>query len=109
LAAAQAPGSPPEAPSFRIDGASGLMAPPLRLDRINSSQVLQQARQVLFAYLHGGGAAGEPCGVVLQAGGGRVVFDRPLLLPSEQFVPLELLRQRHSRPRQGRLRMPRLE
>lgn len=86
-----------------------MLTPPLRFERINSSEVLHRARQVLFAYLHGGGVAGEPCGVVLQANGGRVVFERPVLLPNEQFVPLELLRQRNPRPRHGRLRMPRLE
>jgi hypothetical protein len=32
-----------------------------------------------------------------------------VLLPDEQFVPLELLRSRASKQRSSRLRMPRLE
>jgi len=71
--------------------------------------VLHQARQVLFLYLHDCPAGPEPHGVVLQPHGGRVVFERPVLLPEEQFVPLELLRTRPTRQRPSRLRMPRLE
>jgi hypothetical protein len=43
-------------------------------------------------------------GVVLLGEGpqGRVVFDVPILLPEEQFVPMELLRPRPARSRSGR-------
>jgi hypothetical protein len=96
-------------PSFLIPGATASVSPSLRLDRINSSMVLRQARNVLFHYQHDCPAGPDPCGVVLQQAGGRVVFERPVLLPEEQFVPLELLRSRAGRQRPSRLRMPRLE
>ena len=43
-------------------------------------------------------------GIVLQgrSAQGRVVFETPVLLPDEQYVPLELIRSRHSRPRSSR-------
>jgi len=59
-----------------------------RLDRINSAALLRQARGVYFAYLSGAAAAGEPLGMVLSGAGGRVVFDLPVLLPDELFVPI---------------------
>ncbi|MEB3319741.1 MAG: hypothetical protein VKI63_02220 [Cyanobium sp.] len=96
-------------PSFLIQGGSASAPPALRLDRINSQEVLRQARSVLFHYQHDCPAGPEPCGVVLHQAGGRVVFERPVLLPDEQFVPLELLRSRASKQRSSRLRMPRLE
>jgi hypothetical protein len=86
-----------------------MSSPALRLDRINSRVVLQQARQVLFLYQHDCPGGPDPLGVVLQGSAGRVVFERPVLLPDEQFVPLELLRNRPSKQRPPRLRMPRLE
>lgn len=82
---------------------------PLRFDRINSQVVLRRARSVLSAYLEQCPGGAEPCGVVLGgAAGGRVVFESPVLLPKEQFVPLELVHGRFSRQRATRLRMPRL-
>ena len=67
----------------------------MRLDRINSAEVLGLARGVYFAYLSACSAGAEPLGVVLaEAGGGRVVFELPVLLPRDQFVPIEWLRSR---------------
>ncbi len=104
-------------PSFLIGPAN---APPepsapwpgsgLRLDRINSRQLLQAARQIYFRYLAGSGGR-EPLGVVMvgETDQGRVVFAVPVLLPEEQFVPLELMRNRGlGRPsRASRLQVPR--
>lgn len=47
----------------------------------------------MFAYLEEGGID-DPIGVVLTANQrqGRVVFELPVLLPEEQFVPLDLIR-----------------
>jgi hypothetical protein len=68
----------------------------LRLDRINSSVVLQLARQVYFRFLASGPGGIEPAGIVLKAAAteGRVVFEAPVLLPDEQFVPIDWLRNR---------------
>jgi len=100
---ARAPG-PRKAPSFEIRSASGSLngsAPiagfqGLRLDRINSSVVLQLARQVYFRFLSSGPGGLEPAGIVLKAAAteGRVVFEAPVLLPDEHFVPIDWLRNR---------------
>ena len=92
-------------PSFVIRGSSSPLATgaapyaggsPLRLDRINSAEVLGLARGVYFAYLSACSAGADPLGVVLAAaGGGRVVFEVPVLLPKEQFVPIDWLRSRN--------------
>jgi len=77
----------------------------LRLDRVNSRQLLACARQIYFRYLSGGHAVGEPVGVVMvgESIQGRVVFDPPVLLPEEQFVPIDLVRTRPGpRSRTGR-------
>jgi hypothetical protein len=77
----------------------------LRLDRINSRQLLHAARQIYFRHLTTGAVANEPLGVVLvgESSQGRVVFETPVLLPDEQFVPIDLVRTRPSpRPRGGR-------
>jgi len=77
----------------------------LRLDRIDSRVLLTAARRVLFAYLGDGGGADDPVGVVLTADQrqGRVVFELPVLLPNEQYVPLDLIRggERLSRGRRS--------
>lgn len=74
-----------------------------RLDRINSAALLRQARVIYFAYLSAAAAPGEPLGMVLSAEGGRVVFDLPVLLPDEVFVPIDWLRGRsQGRPRANR-------
>ena len=79
----------------------------MRLDQINSQQVFQQARAVVFHYQERCPNGADPCGVVLQANRGRVVFDTPVLLPDEQFIPMELLRGRPTARASSRLRMPR--
>jgi hypothetical protein len=88
-------------PSFEIRGASSPAPGPLRWDRINSGEVLRRARQVYFHYFEHCPGGSEPLGIVLQSttSHGRVVFDLPVLLPEEQFVPLEMIRGRGPRPR----------
>ena len=54
--------------------------------------MFHQARQALFQYLERCPGGSDPIGVVLQGERGRVVFEQPILLPDEQFVPIELLR-----------------
>jgi hypothetical protein len=74
-----------------------------RLDRVNSAELLRQAREVYFAYLSGGAAAADPLGIVVSnGGGGRVVFDLPVLLPEELFVPIDWLRSRGQGQGRGR-------
>ena len=94
-------------PSFLITAAPAAGPASLRLDRINSQQVFRRARQALFHYMERGPAGGDPIGVVLQGERGRVVFEPPILLPEEQFVPIDLLRGRPSTRAASRLRMPR--
>jgi hypothetical protein len=94
-------------PSFLIQGALDATPARLRLDRINSQQVFQLARRALFQYMERCPGGGDPIGVVLQGHRGRVVFDQPILLPDEQFVPIDLLRGRQSARTGNRLRMPR--
>jgi hypothetical protein len=91
-------------PSFRIEAAAAAapQAPALRLDRINSRDLLSTARQVYFAFLAAAATADDPLGVVVSGAGsasarGRVVFALPILLPHEEFVALELLRSRSAR------------
>ena len=102
-----APRADKGSPSFLIPGASGKAAPSLRLDRINSRQVIQAARRVLSQSLEEGTGGLDPSGVVLSRLHGRLVFDLPVLLPEEQFVPIELIRGRPSRSGPARLRLPR--
>ena len=83
---------------------------PLRLDRINSRELLGSARQVYHAFLSSGPAGVEPAGVVMmgESRQGRVVFDLPVLLPQEQFVPIDWLRARtQTRSRSSRGGTPR--
>jgi hypothetical protein len=100
-------GTVPIAPSFEIRGADATGSAAigaLRLDRINSADLLRRSRRIYFHFLESCPTAPEPMGVVLLAEGpqGRVVFEAPVLLPEEQFVPLELLRPRPGRGRGGR-------
>ena len=95
------------APSFLIPGASAKTAPALRLDQINSQLVIQVARRVLFQALDHAPAGADPFGVVLHGNQGRLVFDLPVLLPNEQFVPIDLIRGRVGRNGTSRLRLPR--
>lgn len=69
--------------------------------------MFQQARRSLFQYMERSPAGVDPVGVVLQGQRGRVVFDQPILLPDEQFVPIDLLLGRATTRPSGRLRMPR--
>lgn len=98
-------------PSFEIRGVGPCSAHALRLDRINSRDLIATARDVYFRWLSGVGSAPEPSGVVLtephSSSGdqqrGRVVFELPVLLPDERFIPLELLHTRSIlRSRAGR-------
>lgn len=85
-----------------IRGAGGQGASsPLRWDQINSQDVLRRARRIYLHYFEQGPGGITPIGIVLQGnnGQGRVVFEAPVLLPDEQFVPLELIRSRPGRPR----------
>ena len=100
-------------PSFTIAGAASSAAPVLRLDQIDSQQVLRAARHVLFQYQHQCPLGRDPFGVVLQGGvqgqpgqQGRVVFDTPILLPDEQFIAMEWILGRSKRGQGPRLRMP---
>lgn len=71
----------------------------LRLDRIDSRELLRDARLIYYRFLESGYGPGDPLGVVISAGdshAGRVVFEPPVLLPEECFVPLEWLRLRQS-------------
>lgn len=79
----------------------------MRLDQINSQLVIQAARRVLFQALDHAPADVDPFGVVLHGNQGRLVFHLPVLLPDEQFVPIDLIRGRLGRGGSGRLRLPR--
>ena len=105
-------------PSFEIRGAVGDPSTSLRLDRVNSRDLFAIARSVLFRHLQSWAEGPAPIGVVLPldtsnptcAARGRVVFALPVLLPEEQFVPLELLMPRSQRgatSRRGRLQITR--
>ncbi len=104
-------------PSFQIRGAGGDPIPSLRLDRVNSQELFATARSVVFRHMENCPDGPEPLGVVLMGGSergaptrGRVVFSVPVLLPDEQFVPLELLlarAQRFAGSRRGRLQVSR--
>lgn len=91
-------------PSFVIRGAAGQQQPSLRFDRIDSGRLISQARRIYLLHFEQGGSGAEPLGIVLHpgTGQGRVVFEVPVLLPDEQFVPLELLRGRLPRTRPAR-------
>jgi hypothetical protein len=94
-----------------IQGAVGSSVQPVtpqpRWDRINSAEVIAQARRIYFHFLECSPAHPDPLGVVItQAQGtqgqGRVVFELPVLLPEEHFIPLELVRGRSGRSRSSR-------
>lgn len=98
---------PRSRPSFVIEAAAaaGTEPPSLRLDRINSRDLLAAARRIYFEFLAAAASGDDPLGVVLSgvaAGQGRVVFSRPVLLPHEEFVAIELLRSRAGRQSGGR-------
>jgi len=98
--------NPPSSPSFEIRGAVGVSLASPRWDRINSAAVIAVARGVYFAYLQDSGGGLEPCGIVIGGSAGdqgRVVFETPVLLPGEQYLPIDLVRSRAT----GRNRAPR--
>lgn len=108
--------------SFVIAGAgagANRPDPSVRLDQIDSRSVIGRARVVYLQHMTRSPAAPEPLGVVLAdviAAGpsrrfvdpaavavqGRVVFECPVLLPSEIYVPLEWLKGRATRSRGSR-------
>lgn len=76
-----------------------------RWDRINSADVISRSRRIYYSYLENSGGGAEPLGIVItgpSGGQGRVVFDNPVLLPDEQFIPIELIRGRSGRGRGSR-------
>jgi len=92
-----------------IRGAVGSSVQPTagqpRWDRINSAVVIAQARRIYFHFLECSPSHHDPLGVVItqpHSGQGRVVFELPVLLPEEQFIPLELVRGRAGRSRSTR-------
>ncbi len=96
-------------PSFQINGAGASQSQQrrleLRLDQINSAQVIQQARLIYLQHLSLAGSTPLPCGVILQGSAGRVVFELPVLLPREQFIPRDwLLGRTNGNP--ARIRLP---
>jgi hypothetical protein len=81
-------------PSFSIDGAKGQWEPVMwRYPPEQLGKILQIARRLYLQYLERS-CIPEPLGVVIINGGesARLIFETPVLLPEEQFVPLELLR-----------------
>lgn len=67
------------------------------------------ARRIYHDYLASGCVCAEPIGIVIAATPsaqsvslGRAVFEPPVLLPGEQYIPLELVRPRTSRGRTPR-------
>ena len=93
-------------PSFAISGTAGAVVPgPAHWSPDQLSRMLHIGRQLYVAHLERFGLRPEPIGVVieLQNCSGRVVFDRPVLLPTEQFLDLDLVRPRaHGRNRSRR-------
>ncbi len=63
---------------------------------MNSGDLIRSARRIYANFVVTTLVSGRPTGVVLLADRrqGRVVFEQPVLLPDELFVPLELLRPR---------------
>ena len=97
--------NPPSSPSFEIRGAVGVSLSAPRWDRINSAALIAVARRIYFTYLQASGGAMEPCGIVIGSASGdpgRVVFEQPVLLPGEQYLPIDLVRSRPGRPRSPR-------
>jgi hypothetical protein len=91
---------------------TGATPPALRLDRINSGALIRTARSIYFRFLESSPATVDPVGVVMagESGQGRVVFDLPVLLSDEHFLPIELLRNRApSRGRVSRTPSPRAQ
>lgn len=68
----------------------------MRLDQVDGRSLILAARRIYADFLVAAMGSGKPTGVVLLADRrqGRVVFDPPVLLPDELFIPLEQLRAR---------------
>jgi hypothetical protein len=73
-----------------------------RWDQINSAEAIGRARRIYYAFLERCAGAGDPLGIVMAGAAGRVVFELPMLLPAEHFIPLELVRGRQGRSRPSR-------
>jgi hypothetical protein len=72
---------------------------------MNSAAVIAQARRIYFLFLERCSISQDPLGIVIShpdSGQGRVVFELPVLLPDEHFIPLDLLRGRTNRNRSPR-------
>ncbi len=84
-------------PSFRItSGSPARGGSGLRLDQVNSGDLIRSARRIYADFVVATLAMAKPTGVVLLADRrqGRVVFEQPVLLPDELFIPMDLLRPR---------------
>ena len=84
-------------PSFAIRGANGNVDPgPARWAPDLLSRMLHTGRRLYLQHLERNGGLPEPLGVVIEASGdqGRLIFEAPVLLPDEQFLPLDLVRLR---------------
>ena len=81
-----------------ISGTTGSPGSP-RWDRLDSRVLIRLARSIYFSFLSDAPGNLEPCGVVVDPSCeiGRVVFERPVLLPEEEFIALELIRSRGGR------------
>lgn len=71
--------------------------------------MFQDVRRAYFHYLEQCPGSAEPIGIIWQEGPAapRVVFELPVLLPEEHFVPIEMIRGRPNRQAPTRLRNPR--
>ncbi len=65
-------------------------------DRLNSRYLIREARLIYYDHLANTPRAKDPFGVVLNLRNrtGRVVFRKPILLPNENFLGLEHIRNK---------------
>ena len=80
-------------PSFKIARATSRQINTPRWDRINSCQLIKDAREVYFNYVINNSSHLKPVGVVinLKKMSGKVVVKYPALLPDEQYLSLKSL------------------
>ena len=93
-------------PSFLISGAESEGSNIPRWDRLNSKNLIRDARSIYYDHLANTSKAKVPFGVVLNVSNrtGRVVFTKPVLLPNENFLSLEHITTKRFHHR--RLRRP---